>query len=79
MKRILKAVGTLFGVAILLVLLVVGGYFLFRPKPPKAPESVTNLTEAEAYLEELVDYGTPPGVSLVVVKDGDIVHVRFNV
>ena len=76
MKKNLKTVAKLLGGIVLLLVLVIGGYFLLRPKPPQPPESITNLAEAEAYLEELVEFGTPPGISLVVVKDGNIVYSK---
>jgi D-alanyl-D-alanine carboxypeptidase len=76
MKKILGKVAKIFGGIILLLVLVIGGYFLFKPKPPQAPETVDSLAEAEAYLEELVEFGTPPGISIVVVKDGDIVYSK---
>jgi CubicO group peptidase (beta-lactamase class C family) len=53
-----------------------GGYFLLKPEPPQPPETVSDLAEAEVYLEELVAFGTPPGLSLVVVKDGAIVYSK---
>jgi hypothetical protein len=80
MKKNLKTVAKLLGGIVLLLVLVIGGYFLLRPKPPQPPESITNLAEAEAeaevYLEELVEFGTPPGISIVVVKNGDIVYSK---
>ena len=49
--------------------MVIGGYLLFKPKPPEAPDTVADLAEAEAYVEALIEYGTPPGISILVVKD----------
>jgi D-alanyl-D-alanine carboxypeptidase len=74
MKRILGKAALVLGGLVLILALVVGGYFVLRPKPPQPPETVANLAEAEAYLEDLVEFGTPPGLSLVVVKDGAIVY-----
>ena len=74
MKKALKITAIVLGSIVLLLLLVAGGYFLLKPKPPQPPETVVSLAEAEAYVEELVAFGTPPGISLVVVKDGDIVY-----
>jgi CubicO group peptidase (beta-lactamase class C family) len=34
----------------------------------------TGVGEVEAYLDALVEFGTPPGLSLVVVKGGEIVY-----
>lgn len=76
MKKILKTVAKLLAGVILLLVLVIGGYFLLKPKPPQPPETVSNLAEAEAYLKELVAFGTPPGLSLAVVKDGAIVYSK---
>jgi CubicO group peptidase (beta-lactamase class C family) len=76
MKEILGNVAKVFGSIALLLVLVIGGYFLLSPKPPKAPDNVGNIVEAEAYLEDLVEYGTPPGISLAVVKDGAVVYHR---
>jgi CubicO group peptidase (beta-lactamase class C family) len=50
------------------------GTTLFGPKSPKPPEHINNPSELEAYVDELVAMGRPPGLSLVVVKDGEIVY-----
>jgi CubicO group peptidase (beta-lactamase class C family) len=76
MKKTLGVVAKLLGGVVLVLVLVVVGYVLLRPKPPQPPEAVASLGEAEAYLDELVESGTPPGLSLVVVKDGVIVYSR---
>lgn len=56
------------------LLLVTGVFFLLRPRTPQPPESPQSLDEVEQYLETLVDYGTPPGISVVVVKQGEVVY-----
>ena len=61
------------GLGIFLVIVVVGLY-AFAPHPPRAPKQVNNVAELESYLERLVSSGNPPGLSLVVVKDGNIVY-----
>jgi CubicO group peptidase (beta-lactamase class C family) len=37
---------------------------------------VTSVAELEAYLNALIAFGTPPGLSLVVVKEGQVVYQR---
>lgn len=63
----------LLGFAILLLIAVVG-LFAFAPHPPGTPEQVANVAELESYLNQLVKSGNPPGLALVVVKDGGIVY-----
>jgi len=70
MKRIRNM---LLGFAILLLIAVVG-LFAFAPHPPGTPEQVANVAELESYLNQLVKSGNPPGLALVVVKDGGIVY-----
>ena len=50
------------------------GTTLLGPKPPKPPERASSTSELEAYVDELVVMNRPPGLSLVVVKDGEIVY-----
>ncbi len=50
------------------------GTTLFGSKPPKPPERANNITELETYVNQLVAMSKPPGLSLVVVKDAEIVY-----
>lgn len=61
-------------VAILLILGV--GLYAIAPHPPATPKQVKNVTEIESYLNQLVESGDPPGLSVVVVKNGKIVYNR---
>jgi len=56
-------------------LLVIGLAFLW-PKAPKPPNTVASVEELEAYIETLVDFGTPPGLSLVVVKNDQLAYSK---
>jgi D-alanyl-D-alanine carboxypeptidase len=59
----------------LILLIIVGaGLYFLAPHPPDTPKQVKGVTELEAYLNQLVKSGDPPGLSLVVVKDGQIVY-----
>ena len=43
---------------------------------PLPPDKIDNVAELESYIQELVDIGVPPGLSLAVVKDGRIVYCK---
>ena len=55
-------------------LLAIIGSALFGRKSPKPPQSVGNIDELEAYLNKLVEFGSPPALSLAVTKNGGIVY-----
>jgi len=55
-------------------LLITIGSALFGPRSPKPPQSVSSIAELEAYLNKLVEFGAPPGLTLVVAKDGAVVY-----
>ena len=63
----------LLGVVIFLVVTAIALY-AFAPHPPGTPKQVEDVAELESYLKRLVESGDPPGLSLVVVKDGNIVY-----
>jgi CubicO group peptidase (beta-lactamase class C family) len=45
-------------------------------KPPEPPQGSVTIGELEAYVNQLVEIGRPPGLSLAVVKKGEIVYQR---
>jgi D-alanyl-D-alanine carboxypeptidase len=76
MRRKLKTTGRILGGIVALALVAVAGVTLLRPKPPRPPTTVASVADLEAYLHALTAFGAPPGLSLVVVKDGAIVYQR---
>jgi D-alanyl-D-alanine carboxypeptidase len=72
MKRFQKMLLT-----IALTLLVLSlGLYVFAPHTPATPKALKTRAELEAYLARLVESGNPPGLSVVVVKDGKMVYNR---
>ena len=63
----------LLGFVIFLLVTIVGLY-AFAPHAPGTPKKVNDVGELESYLDQLVNSGNPPGLSLVVVKDGKIAY-----
>ena len=66
---------------ILILVLLVGallgaGFYALATHPPATPRQLKNSNELEAYFDRLVASENPPGLSLVVVKDGRIVYNR---
>jgi CubicO group peptidase (beta-lactamase class C family) len=64
------------GRGVVVALIAALGVAIFRPKPPRPPTSISSVAELEAYLLALTSYGTPPGLSLAVLKDGRLVYAR---
>jgi CubicO group peptidase (beta-lactamase class C family) len=52
--------------------LTIGAFAVFRPKPPAPPATVSSIEDVESYVKGLVSFGAPPGLTLLVVKDGEI-------
>ena len=59
---------------IILLTLVGISFYAFAPHPPVTPKQVKDTNELGSYLTRLVSSGNPPGLSVVVVKDGQIVY-----
>ncbi len=67
MKKMLLSLG--------IAILILGtGLFAFAPHAPATPKQVKDKQELEAYLNRLTASGNPPGLSVVVVKNGDVVY-----
>ena len=67
-----KAGIILLAITVLALILV----YAARPKIPQPPDSVKNVAELDAYLEKLVNSGTPQGLSMAVVKNNSIVYSK---
>jgi D-alanyl-D-alanine carboxypeptidase len=62
-------------ISLLVILVFVGvGLYAFAPHAPATPGQEMNTAELETYLNRLVASGNPPGLSVVVVKDGAVVY-----
>lgn len=74
MKKKLKKTLNIIKEILSLVIDTILDLFRTKPKPPQAPVHAATPADVEAYLQALVEHGTPPGISVAVVKDGDIVY-----
>jgi D-alanyl-D-alanine carboxypeptidase len=62
-------------IILVIAILVLGaGLYAFAPHAPATPKQVKDQEALEAYLDQLTASGNPPGVSVVVVKDGKLVY-----
>ena len=61
-------------VLVIVIVLAILVAYVGRSKIPPPPESVQNVTELDDYLEALVNSGSPPGLSMVIVKNDSIVY-----
>jgi CubicO group peptidase (beta-lactamase class C family) len=64
------------GIGVLVLAVAALALVALWPEPPKRPARVASVGDLEQYLSELVRFGRPPGLSLVVVKDGRIAYGR---
>lgn len=64
------------GIVVTLGVLGGGALYAYAPHPPQTPAAVTTIAELEHFLTQLVATGEPPGLSVVVVKAGQVVYNR---
>lgn len=62
--------------AISVLLLIAIGLYAFAPHPPAIPSNVNDIKDLDAFFDALTASGNPPGLSAVVVKEGQIVYNR---
>ncbi|MCP5099849.1 MAG: serine hydrolase, partial [Chloroflexi bacterium] len=48
--------------------------FAFAPHPPSVPAAVASTDELDAYLQKLTQANDPPSLSVVVVKENEVVY-----
>ena len=66
MELSMKLLILLFGAGAIIVLAIAN--------QPRIPNNVSSVTEIESYIEKLVARNRPPGVSVVIVKNGEIAY-----
>ncbi len=64
----------MFLVAVTTLLVLISGLYAFAPHPPSTPKRIKNTAEMESFFNQLVESGSPPGISVVVVKSGKLVY-----
>jgi CubicO group peptidase (beta-lactamase class C family) len=52
----------------------VAAFYAFAPHAPRTPKQVNDVGELEVYLNRLVASGSPPGLSLVIIKNENVVY-----
>lgn len=72
MKRTKKVT---FTIAVIIIVLGVA-LFSLAPHPPAISKAIIDKPEMEAFFERLTDSGSPPGLSVVVVKGGQMIYCR---
>jgi len=63
-------------VVVATLLVLISGLYAFAPHQPSTPKRVKNAAEMESFFNQLVESGSPPGLSVVVVKDGKLFYNR---
>jgi CubicO group peptidase (beta-lactamase class C family) len=48
--------------------------YAFAPHAPATPKQIKDVSDLEVYLNRLVDSGNPPGLSVIIVKNGRVVY-----
>jgi D-alanyl-D-alanine carboxypeptidase len=61
---------------ILLVVIAFVSIVIFIAKPPSPPSEVRNIAELETYLGKLVKSKVPPGLSIVITKNENVVYAK---
>jgi D-alanyl-D-alanine carboxypeptidase len=62
-------------ISFVIAILILGvSMYAFAPHAPATPKQVNDKDALEAYLDQLTSSGNPPGLSVVVVKDGEMVY-----
>jgi CubicO group peptidase (beta-lactamase class C family) len=62
-------------ISFVIAILILGvGLYAFAPHAPTTPKQVNDKEALETYLDQLTSSGNPPGLSVVVVKGGEVIY-----
>lgn len=76
MKWLLRKMGITVGILGGILVGIGAVLYIIMPKSPKPPAKLANVGELETYLERVVAAERPPGLSVAVVKNGEIVYAN---
>ena len=76
MKKLVRRIGMAIGILVGSLIAVGIGLYILKPKAPKPSGEPNNVSELEDYLEQVVAAERPPGLSVAVVKDGQLVYAK---
>lgn len=76
MKNLLRRISMILLGLAGMVIVVVFGLYILRPKAPMPAENLNHIGEMEAYFDQVVAAEHPPGLSVAVVKNGEIVYAN---
>jgi CubicO group peptidase (beta-lactamase class C family) len=75
-RRGRMAAATFVWSAVSLAVFGVVGIAILAPRPPSVPDAMSSPAELDQFLEALVGSGNPPSISMVVIKDGEMVYKK---
>lgn len=61
---------------ILMVIIIAVSAVIFITKPPSPPKKVGGINEIETYFGKLVKSNVPPGLSIVITKNDNVVYAK---
>ena len=64
----------MFLTSLIILLVASAALYAYAPHTPSTPNQVNTVSELESYLNWLTDSGNPPGLSVVVVKNEQILY-----
>jgi D-alanyl-D-alanine carboxypeptidase len=63
-------------ILVIILVIIAAVIYALAPHPPRTPASVESISELEEYFKRLVKTGSPPGLSIAVVKDGNLIYKK---
>ncbi len=76
MNKLTRRFGMMIGILVAVIFVAGLGLYILKPKAPKPAGDLDGVDELEAYFEQVVAANHPPGLSVAVVKDGQMVYAN---